>query len=221
MPRFDNLTLTYSTGQLLKNMGWCWWWRTTFFASYHKTLYKSYNWWCFHLNLYISIWWCPHIILLFIYSNKHNNGIEKHWRRQWPWVGCCCVSPSVWWPGTSSWHLLKKMMTYAKKNLILHYTKKSIVFHTICIIFARHEAFFPFLMTWQDFFFFLNNWNEFKVVNNTTRLLNGWVNWCTKMLVSTITSWKEPPTPNAYSALNIFRKIYVKMISRKHHEMQW
>ena len=103
-----------------------------------------------------------------------------------------------------------------KKNTTLHQSSLPYHLHNFCTTWGLFSLL---LMTWQTSFFEQLKW--FKDVNNTTRLLNGWVNWCTKMLVSTITSWKEPPTPNAYSALNIFRKIYVKMISRKHHEMQW
>ena len=62
--------------------------------------------------------------------------------------------------GHPSWHLSeeKMMMTHAKK-----------VFHTICIIFARHDAFFPFLMTWQAF----EQLNRFKAAKHSMGELIG------------------------------------------------
>ena len=57
-----------------------------------------------------------------------------------------------------------KMMTHAKK-----------VFHTICIIFARHDAFFSFpaLMTWQLASRSFEQLNRFKVGKNSMGELIG------------------------------------------------
>ena len=56
------------------------------------------------------------------------------------------------------------MMTHAKK-----------VFHTICIIFARHDAFFSFpaLMTWQLASRSFEQLNRFKVGKNSMGELIG------------------------------------------------
>ena len=68
--------------------------------------------------------------------------------------------------GHPSWHLSeeKMMMTHAKK-----------VFHTICIIFARHDAFFSFpaLMTWQLASRSFEQLNRFKVGKNSMGELIG------------------------------------------------